>query len=85
MFFGFVGLLDAFLLLPLLVCWDYLGIEEFEWPPIPSVWTLLLINGFVGTVLSELLWLWSVSAVSVNCYIVKYGYVSLVMWTALAL
>lgn len=58
MFFGFVGLVDALLLLPLLAFWHYTGIEEFELPPTSNIWTLLLINGFIGTVLSELLWLW---------------------------
>ena len=64
MFFGFVGLVDALLLLPLLAFWHYTGIEEFELPPTSNVWTLLLINGFIGTVLSELLWLWYIY---INC------------------
>jgi solute carrier family 35 protein F5 len=55
---GFVGLFDFLLLLPLVLIWDAAGIEKFELPPTPNVWTLLLVNGFVGTVLSELLWLW---------------------------
>lgn len=55
---GFVGLFDFVLLLPLLVIWHYTKLELFELPPTPNVWTLLLVNGFVGTVLSELLWLW---------------------------
>ena len=54
---GFVGLFDFLLLLPLVLIWDVRGIERFEVPS-PNVWTLLLVNGFVGTVLSELLWLW---------------------------
>ena len=56
---GFVGLFDAVLLLPLLIIWDLTGIELFEVPS-NSVWTLLLVNGFIGTVLSELFWLWCV-------------------------
>ena len=64
MFFGFVGLVDALLLLPLLAFWHYTGIEEFELPPTSNIWTLLLINGFIGTVLSELLWLWYIY---INC------------------
>ncbi len=58
MFFGFVGLLDGILLIPLVVSWHYFGLETFELPPTNEIWTILLFNGFVGTVLSELLWLW---------------------------
>ena len=54
---GFVGLFDAVLMLPLLLIWNYTQLETFEWPPNSTIWTLLVINGFVGTVLSELLWL----------------------------
>lgn len=56
---GFVGLFDAVLLLPLVMIWHLTGIELFEVPS-NSVWTLLLVNGFIGTVLSELFWLWCV-------------------------
>ena len=55
---GFVGLCVTAVLLPVVVVWHFTGIETFELPPNNEVWTLLLINGFVGTVLSELLWLW---------------------------
>ena len=55
---GFVGLFDAILILPIVVIWHMTGLETFELPPTADIWTLLLINGFVGTVLSELLWLW---------------------------
>ena len=44
-------------MMPVLVVWHFSSLEVFEWPPNSTVWTLLLINGFVGTVLSELLWL----------------------------
>jgi solute carrier family 35 protein F5 len=57
MFFGFVGLSMAILLVPAIVFWDYMQWEEFHLPNDNMVWTLLLINGFIGTVLSELLWL----------------------------
>ena len=60
MFFGFVGLLDGIILAPVLVSWHYFGLETFQLPPTNEVWTILLVNGFVGTVLSELLWLWYV-------------------------
>lgn len=58
MFFGFVGLLDGLVILPVVGMWHLLGIESFQLPPTNRVWTLLLVNGFIGTVLSELLWLW---------------------------
>ena len=38
------------------MAFHWLGL--FQLPPQPEVWTLLLVNGFIGTVLSELLWLW---------------------------
>ena len=55
---GFIGLFDFILLFPLLVIWHFVGIETFEVPPTPNIWTLLLVNGLAGTVISELLWLW---------------------------
>ncbi|KAL5489056.1 hypothetical protein EMCRGX_G018103 [Ephydatia muelleri] len=60
MFFGFVGLSDTIIILPCLLIWDFAGWEQFSLPPTSGLWTLLLIDGFVGTVLSELLWLWGV-------------------------
>lgn len=54
---GFVGVFDFVLLSPMVLLWHYSDLEVFELPS-PDVWTLLLVNGFVGTVLSELLWLW---------------------------
>lgn len=33
--------------------------ERFDWPN-KVQWIVLVVNGFVGTVVSELLWLWSV-------------------------
>lgn len=58
MFFGFVGLVDGIIFIPVVWVWDYFGIEKFELPPTYEAWTVLLVNGFIGTVLSELLWLW---------------------------
>ena len=54
---GFVGLFNMVVMIPVLVVWHFSSLEVFEWPPNSTVWTLLIINGFVGTVLSELLWL----------------------------
>lgn len=55
---GFAGVAVSVMITPLILLWDFVKWEEFELPPNNMVWTLLLINGFVGTVLSELLWLW---------------------------
>uniref|UniRef100_A0A1B6DQK8 Solute carrier family 35 member F5 n=2 Tax=Clastoptera arizonana TaxID=38151 RepID=A0A1B6DQK8_9HEMI len=57
MFFGFVGLFNLLLLWPLFFLLHYSQYENFEWPN-KQQWTFLLINGLVGTVLSEVLWLW---------------------------
>ena len=56
MFFGFVGLFNAALLWPGLIFCHFTGNETFEMPTIKQ-WEFLIINGFIGTVLSELLWL----------------------------
>ena len=55
---GFVGVTVLLVITPLVAFWDFIKWEEFELPPNNMIWTLLLINGFIGTVLSELLWLW---------------------------
>ncbi|XP_015440077.1 PREDICTED: solute carrier family 35 member F5 isoform X2 [Dufourea novaeangliae] len=57
MFFGFVGLFSLTLLWPLFFILHYGHWEEFEWPDTHQ-WTFLIINGLIGTVLSEVLWLW---------------------------
>ncbi|XP_067001270.1 solute carrier family 35 member F5 [Anabrus simplex] len=57
MFFGFVGLFNLLLLWPLFFLFHYSKWESFEWPT-KHQWTFLLLNGLVGTVLSEVLWLW---------------------------
>ena len=57
MFFGFVGLFNLILLWPLFFILHYGQWEEFEWPS-PHQWIFLIINGLIGTVLSEVLWLW---------------------------
>ena len=54
---GFVGLFCFSLLWPGLVAFHYLNIETFELPSkLPAI--LLVVNGLIGTVLSELLWMW---------------------------
>uniref|UniRef100_A0A3P9HAR0 Solute carrier family 35 member F5 n=1 Tax=Oryzias latipes TaxID=8090 RepID=A0A3P9HAR0_ORYLA len=57
MFFGFVGLFNLLLLWPGFLLLHYTGFESFELPS-QLVWTYILINGLIGTVLSEFLWLW---------------------------
>ncbi|XP_073419936.1 solute carrier family 35 member F5 isoform X3 [Dendrobates tinctorius] len=57
MFFGFVGLFNLLLLWPGFFLLHYTKFEAFEFPN-KLVWIYLVINGLVGTVLSEFLWLW---------------------------
>uniref|UniRef100_UPI00398F836E solute carrier family 35 member F5-like isoform X8 n=1 Tax=Pristiophorus japonicus TaxID=55135 RepID=UPI00398F836E len=57
MFFGFVGLFNLLLLWPGFFLLHYTGFEAFEFPT-KTVWMYILINGLIGTVLSEFLWLW---------------------------
>ncbi|XP_034041986.1 solute carrier family 35 member F5-like [Thalassophryne amazonica] len=57
MFFGFVGLFNLLLLWPGFLVLHYTGFEMFELPS-KLVWTYILVNGLIGTVLSEFLWLW---------------------------
>ncbi|XP_066542546.1 solute carrier family 35 member F5-like isoform X3 [Hoplias malabaricus] len=57
MFFGFVGLFNLLFLWPGFVLLHYSGLESFEMPS-RLVISYILINGLIGTVLSEFLWLW---------------------------
>ena len=57
MFFGFVGLFNTVLLWPGLPVFHLLGWEEFQLPDARQL-QFLVLNGVIGTVLSELLWLW---------------------------
>lgn len=59
MFFGFVGALNALLLWPLGLVLSLAGMERFEVPSRDEA-LALVANGLVGTVVSDLLWLWSV-------------------------
>ncbi|GFS11141.1 solute carrier family 35 member F5-like [Elysia marginata] len=56
MFFGFVGLFCMVLLWPGFLILNAAGEEVFEWPK-NHQWMFILINGAIGTVLSEFLWL----------------------------
>ncbi|KAL4222577.1 hypothetical protein ACF0H5_018616 [Mactra antiquata] len=57
LFFGFVGLFTGLLLWPGFFILHYCKIETFQWPDGEQL-LFILINGLVGTVLSEFLWLW---------------------------
>lgn len=45
------------LLWPMFFLLHYSDLELFEWPN-HDQWALIILNGLVGTVLSEALWLW---------------------------
>ncbi|XP_060597432.1 solute carrier family 35 member F5-like [Ruditapes philippinarum] len=57
LFFGFVGLFTSILLWPGFLILHYSKIETFQWPNSEQI-LFIVINGLVGTVLSEFLWLW---------------------------
>lgn len=57
MFFGFVGLFNFLFLWPGFLILHYTGREEFQWPN-REQWVFLCVNGIIGTVMSEFLWLW---------------------------
>lgn len=56
MFFGFVGLFTLVFLWPVIVVLHFTGLELFVWPT-HTQWMYLVLNGLIGTVFSELLWL----------------------------
>lgn len=56
---GFVGLFTGLLLWPGFFILHYSKIETFQWPDGEQI-LFILLNGLVGTVLSEFLWLWFV-------------------------
>lgn len=57
LFFGFVGLWNILLMWPLFFVLNFSELEVFELPN-HRQFLVLFLNGFVGTVLSEALWLW---------------------------
>ena len=59
MCFAFVGVFNALLLWPGMLALSYLGVEPFQWPS-ATVAGFLLLNGLVGTNLSDMLWAKSV-------------------------
>ena len=59
LFFGFVGLWNILILLPGFLVVDLVGLETFELPGLIA-FVALLCNALFGTVLSDLLWAFSV-------------------------
>ncbi|XP_016992789.2 solute carrier family 35 member F5 [Drosophila takahashii] len=57
LFFGFVGLWNLLLLWPIFFILHFTKIESFELPS-QGQFALLFLNGLIGTVLAEALWLW---------------------------
>lgn len=58
LFFGFVGLWNLLLMWPVFFVLNFTQIEPFELPN-KRQFVVLFLNGFVGTVLSEAIWLWA--------------------------
>ncbi|KAI7885022.1 thiamine-repressible mitochondrial transport protein THI74 [Lichtheimia hyalospora FSU 10163] len=56
-FFGWVGVFNVVLLWPIIPLLHWTGIEIFELPQGPALWLMLLLNAFVGTFISDYLWL----------------------------
>ncbi|KAI9595282.1 hypothetical protein BDF19DRAFT_441379 [Syncephalis fuscata] len=60
LFFGFVGIFNMFGMWPILLLLHWLGLETFALPGSSTIWTILCINAFLGTFLSDYLWLLAV-------------------------
>ena len=58
LFFGMIGAMSALFLLPLFPILHYSGLETFEWPDVTD-WKYLVISALLGTVISDMLYLWS--------------------------
>ncbi|XP_045135672.1 solute carrier family 35 member F5-like [Portunus trituberculatus] len=67
MFFGFVGLFNAIILWPGFPLLDVIGWEPFQLPNLQQL-LYMSVNGLVGTVLSELLWLWVENSLTMEGY-----------------
>ncbi|XP_045481851.1 solute carrier family 35 member F5 [Harmonia axyridis] len=57
LFFGFIGFFNLILLWPLFFFLHFSGLEKFELPSKEQT-LFLLLNGLMGTVISEVVWLW---------------------------
>ncbi|KAI9278681.1 hypothetical protein BDA99DRAFT_492858 [Phascolomyces articulosus] len=59
LFFGFVGAFNVLLLWPIFPILHWTGLETFEIPHGGILWATLLLNAFIGTFVSDYLWLLS--------------------------
>lgn len=59
LFFGFVGLFNILLLWPIFGVLHWTGVESFELPHDTRIIWMIVINAFVGTFVSDYLWLLS--------------------------
>lgn len=61
LFFGFVGLINTLCLIPLFPIFHFLGIESFSFVEFDQdIWKILLVNAFIGSFISDCLWLYAV-------------------------
>ncbi|KAJ9080190.1 hypothetical protein DSO57_1027721 [Entomophthora muscae] len=60
LFLGFVGLINLIIMIPVLAANHFLGIETFSFPPTSTVWLMLIVNGLLGSFLSDYLWIFAV-------------------------
>lgn len=54
---GFVGLINTIVMWPAFFVLHATKMETFVWPTLEQ-WQYIALNGLIGTVLSEFLWLW---------------------------
>ncbi|KAI8886309.1 hypothetical protein K501DRAFT_321923 [Backusella circina FSU 941] len=59
LFFGFVGVFNVLLLWPIIPILNYTGLETFEIPMNATLWIVIILNAFIGTFVSDYLWLLS--------------------------
>lgn len=57
LFFGFVGAFNLLFLWPVIPILNYTGLETFEIPMNGTLWAVIIINAFIGTFVSDYLWL----------------------------
>jgi solute carrier family 35, member F5 len=57
--FGFIGFFNIILFWPIFIIFDFLNFENFEFPN-SGVFFYLILNGLIATVLSDLIWAFSV-------------------------
>lgn len=75
MLIGFVGLIDTLVMWPLFFLLHSAKLEVFVWPTLQQ-WQYIALNGLVGTVLSEFLWLWYDTLQLLSTYILYFLFCS---------